>query len=659
VTAITTAGLLAGLFGSAFVPVARAAAISGVLPATDDGDAVAKAGFLTSSAGYDGTLTDGAGVIQYYAVKSKVITFKYLYGTSAEAAAEIPTNSTTVTWTLTAGTITSISGTGTAITNVIVAPDGKSATMLTDASSSAAELGAVGVNVTAPSSGTMKMTISGFTNSGAAGASAAFSSSVTLTIVAAAKTATPVSVGSNSTLVASNIDESAALAWSDDHNTTDGYAVLTAKNEYNVAITTPTTKLVEVSSSDATKVNVHVATGAAGTVAYASSSGTSVALLDASAQVKVGIYPEQDASGTVTLTFKVAGTVVATRSYTVRGPVATITPTRTIQYVAAGGALSSGTALNNAFTLVAKDAAGTTVAHGAYAYTLDGADTNKVSATTATTTVPAYGQFTSGLCATADAGTTKSIVATSSYTSKAAATVTVSSVAWTITCTGAAGIVTKIAFDKAAYLPSSTVYVEATATDSGGRPLGYGGGIIESGLDKSGTNGAVAETDDEFSIVKQGTLTLADVNTTTATVSEGIIFTDWVNGVASWSATSHSAVGDFGLVLTIVDNDPVTAGDQEKVFSPVATVSNILSSVVDGTLVAGPKKLKATATFGAAAANKKIAFTLENTRTGVVKTYYRKANASGVATFTLSFRGTFDVTAAYGDYMTDTATLKK
>jgi hypothetical protein len=646
VTAITTAGLLAGLFGSAFVPVARAAAISGVLPATDDGDAVAKVGFLTSSAGYDGTLTDGAGVIQYYAVKSKVITFKYLWGTTASAAAEIPASSTTFTWTLTAGTITSITGTAN-ITNVIVAPDGKSATMLTDADATAAELAAVAVNVTAPSSGTMKMTLSGTT-------SAAFSSSVTLTIVAAAKTATPVSVGSNSTLVATNIDESAALAWSDDHNATDGSAVLTAKNEYNVAITTPTTKLVEVSSSDATKVNVHVATGSGGTVAYASSSGTSVALLDASAQVKVGIYPEQDASGTVTLTFKVAGTVVATRSYTVRGPVATITPTRTIQYVAAAGVLSSGTALDNAFTLVAKDAAGTTVAHGAYAYTLDGADTNKVSATSATTTVPAYGQFTSGLCATADAGTSKSIVAKSSYTNKDAATVTVSSVGWTITCTGAAGILTNIAFDKAAYLPSSTVYVEATATDSGGRPLGYGGALIESGLEAAGSS-----TADEFSIVKQGTLTFADVDAVAGSVQEGIKFTGWVNGEASWAATSHSAVGDFGLVLTIVDNDPVTAGDQEKVFSPVATVSNILSSVVDGTLVAGPKKLKATATFGAAAANKKIAFTLENTRTGVVKTYYRKANASGVATFTLSFRGTFDVTAAYGDYMTDTATLKK
>jgi hypothetical protein len=658
VTAVTTAGLLAGLFGSAFVPAAYATNVSGVLPVTTLLAETAKAGFLTSSAGYDGTAQDGASVDQYYAVASKVITFKYVYGTTAEQAAEVPTSGTTVTWTLTAGTITSITGTAD-LTNVIVAPDGKSATMLTDSDAEAAELGAVGVNVTAPSSGTMKMTISGFTNSGTSGASAAFSSSVTMTIVAAAKTATPVSVGSNSTLVATNIDESAALAWSDDHNTTDGSALLTAKNEYNVAISSPTTKLVEVSSSDATKVNVHVATGSGGTVAYASSSGTSVALLDSSAQVKVGIYPERDASGTVTLTFKVAGTVVATRSYTVRGPVATITPTRTIQYVAAGGALSSGTALNNAFTLVAKDAAGTTVAHSAYSYTLGGADTNKVSATTATTTVPAYGQFTSGLCATADAGTTKSIVAKSSYTNAALATVTVSSAAWTIICTGAAGIVTNIAFDKAAYLPSSTVYIEATATDSGGRPLGYGGGIIESGLDKSGSNGGTAETTDEFSIVKQGTLTLADVNTTTLTVSEGIIFTDWVNGVASWSATSHSAVGDFGLVLTIVDNDPVTAGDQEKVFSPVATVSNILSSVVDGTLVAGPKKLKATATFGAAAANKKIAFTLENTRTGVVKTYYRKSNASGVASFTLRFRGSFEVTAAYGDFMTDTVTLKK
>jgi hypothetical protein len=50
--------------------------------------------------------------------------------------------------------------------------------------------------------------------------------------------------------------------------------------------------------------------------------------------------------------------------------------------------------------------------------------------------------------------------------------------------------------------------------------------------------------------------------------------------------------------------------------------------------------------------------TFENAN-GVVKTYYRKANASGVATFTLRFKGTFEVTASYGDAITDTVTLKK
>jgi hypothetical protein len=42
-----------------------------------------------------------------------------------------------------------------------------------------------------------------------------------------------------------------------------------------------------------------------------------------------------------------------------------------------------------------------------------------------------------------------------------------------------------------------------------------------------------------------------------------------------------------------------------------------------------------------------------------VKTYYRKANASGVATFTLRFKGTYEVTAAFGDEITDTVTLRK
>jgi len=191
VTAVTTAGLLAGLFGSAFVPAVRAADVANVLPVTDVTAAAGKAGFGSTTAtspGYDGSSVDGANVTQYYAVASKVIQFQYVYGTTAEAAAEIPASSGTVTYTLTAGTIKSITGTA-AYTNVVIASDLKSVTMLSDASATAAELAAVKVNVTAPASGTMKMTIA-FTDS----AAAAFSSNVTLNIVAAATAGTVTSI---------------------------------------------------------------------------------------------------------------------------------------------------------------------------------------------------------------------------------------------------------------------------------------------------------------------------------------------------------------------------------------------------------------------------------------------------------------------------------
>jgi len=652
VTAVTTAGLLAGLFGSAFVPAARAAAVANLLPAVETNATTAGvAGFSTlaaNSPGYDGTATDGASVKQYYAVAGKVIQFQYVHGTDADDAAEKPANSSTVTFTLTAGTIKSITGT-TDYTNVVIAPDLKSVTMLSDSNALAAELAAVKINVTAPASGTMKMTI-GFTNQ--AGTPAVISTSVTMTIVAAATAGTVTSISEYSLMTVANITQNATtLQWSDDHGVTDGVATFEAKNGYDTKVSSPTTKLLTVASSDPSKVNVHVTAGN-GTPAYANAIGTSVAPLHTDATAKIGVYPEEGASGSVTLTFTVGGVVVATKTYTILGPIASLTPTRTIQYIAEGGELTSGTSTSNAFTLVAKDAAGTQVAYTGASLTwkVDGAASNKVSSTNLTAALPGYGQFAAGLCPSASAGTTKSIVATGSWTDSLGTVTSVSSAAWTITCTGTSGIITKIAFDKAVYLPSSAVKVVATATDSGGRPLGYGAALIDGSV--------TAQAGDEFSITKQGTLTLADADGGGGS-AEGIDFTGWINGSAEWAGVSHSATGDFGLVIAIADNDGGAAGTKAESFTLVSTVSNILSSAVDGTLVAGAKKLKATATFGASAADKKIAFTLENTRTGVVKTYYRKANASGVASFTLRFRGSYEVTAAYGDYMTETVTLKK
>jgi hypothetical protein len=378
------------------------------------------------------------------------------------------------------------------------------------------------------------------------------------------------------------------------------------------------------------------ATNVAGTPSCDDAAATATASSDASG-VDVIVCPVLDAAGTTTLTFKSDGVVILTKTYTVIGPVASITPVALITHVAVGGSLT-GTSTVNLATVTAKDAAGTAVTIASYTYYVDGFESATV-VDDAGSGASAYVGFTSSLCATA--GTTKSIVAKSTYVNADEEDVTVSSAAWTITCTGASGIITKIAFDKASYLPSSAVKVVATATDTSGRPLGYGAGSIDS------TSGAA-----ELTVTKQGTITLAGS-------PEVIAFATWINGSAESAATSHSATGDFGLVIAVADNDGGATGTKAESFTAVATVSNILASAVDGSLAVGPKKLKATATFGLAAAGKKIAFTLENASTGAVKTYYRKANASGVATFTLSFRGTFEVTAAWGDYMTDSLTLKK
>jgi hypothetical protein len=84
----------------------------------------------------------------------------------------------------------------------------------------------------------------------------------------------------------------------------------------------------------------------------------------------------------------------------------------------------------------------------------------------------------------------------------------------------------------------------------------------------------------------------------------------------------------------------------------------VVSDSFANTLAAGPKKLVATANFGPAAARRKVAFVLEST-SGVTKTFYRRANASGVATYSLVPRGTWTVYATYGDEITETVTLKK
>jgi hypothetical protein len=110
--------------------------------------------------------------------------------------------------------------------------------------------------------------------------------------------------------------------------------------------------------------------------------------------------------------------------------------------------------------------------------------------------------------------------------------------------------------------------------------------------------------------------------------------------------------GTFTMTVAIAE------WDASAPLADVTYTASIKIGTSANSIEAGPKKKVATANFGATAAGGRIAFTIENTA-GTTRTYYRKANASGVATFTLRKRGTFEVTAVFGDSITDTVTLKK
>jgi hypothetical protein len=134
-------------------------------------------------------------------------------------------------------------------------------------------------------------------------------------------------------------------------------------------------------------------------------------------------------------------------------------------------------------------------------------------------------------------------------------------------------------------------------------------------------------------------------------------------GEVAPSGSKVFADGEFKVVFTVSTTigtytSTMYVKDAKTDKTVESTTVRVGTASLDGTLSVGPKKRTATADFGAAAAGKKIAFILENA-SGVTKTYYRKANASGVASYTLALRGTWTVYASYADDITDTGTLRK
>lgn len=420
-------------------------------------------------------------------------------------------------------------------------------------------------------------------------------------------------------------------------NAANGTLSLTLRDDNGVAVTGATVAMATSGKCYGALAGTFTATTDYAAATSTSSTVSSVAVTSDADGVFGAAIKSSDTTagnGTCTVTFYANSLSIGTITVRVIGAASSIVLTN-------GGAthLAAGAASEvNTITSVVKDAAG---------FALTAPTDASVSWTLGTGSVGAIGDvveadndgkysLASTACDTADKGKTYSVYAT-------IGTVNSNTISVTCTSAGTTAKITNVALAAQTVSPGQALKINFTVVDDGARSMGYGAAIDLVGSGHTATStlvpGAIATG-------TNSALTLADVAAIT------------VVGTFTQSITASNMPGSYAVIIAIADADLSTTGNQAAEYSLSYTVTNAAAGGADATLAAGPKKLKATATFGASAANKKVAFTLENAN-GVVKTYYRKANASGVATFTLRFKGTFEVTASYGDAITDTVTLKK
>jgi hypothetical protein len=247
------------------------------------------------------------------------------------------------------------------------------------------------------------------------------------------------------------------------------------------------------------------------------------------------------------------------------------------------------------------------------------------------------------VCNGADSGDVHGI--RGSYVNEADDTVTEE---WTVVCTDNEGIITKIAGEATSAAPGAEVDVLYTITDSEGRACGYGCQVTSEADITVTLQPATGEAASELRASDGTALVAGDFD-------DAVVELTIVDGSGAVTVEMPTTAGNYAFVIDYAD---IGDGVKEGSWTVRFTVTNVAAAPTSQNLTAGKKKLTATADFGYSAAGAKVAFTLERSN-GTVKTYYRKANADGVATFTLRFRGTYEVTASFGDYITDTVILKK
>jgi len=721
VTAITTAGLLAGLFGSAFVPAARGAAnaiedtASNALNCegtyVDFQSAIASAankcyvqagkafsvslsttGVIAGTLSFDGDSTGGS------AGDAIVLAANTSYSIAASVSDAIT------------GWVTpSVAGAVT-LANLSISNDDKTAGIGTGAkrqlfASASAKTNAevktglglvTKLALTAPAAGasytltfksltgTTSTTLHTMTVNGVAFADLGSGKPTAYTANAALQTTTRVlsdDVAANgataingTSSVNSSVDYiSAAYNGASAAGTAGEYAVTyVIEDAYGVAVKSDDKQYqATVSPSDCGTIGVgaDIATAVAAladvsSVAVGAADGTLVVVVD---------HPgaAYGCKAAVTLTHLSTGKVIDTWSLGFLGETDSLTLTGP-SHVAAG--LLTDEDMEDQLVVVAKDSNGITIPGTFADHTFTALDADSVALTITPTDTPdadvlgvggtvgnaeeggtadnnKYGFLATGLCPAGSEGKVRTIYVEGE--TRAVALTKAKSNTISVTCTGKLAYVSAIAFGKTSYYPSESATVTFTMKDSAGRTAGVGSYMANTGfaIANSPATGGSATTEPATIIDSLD----ANDNAGADDGEKGILVQ--TAGIYEWSYTMGTAAGVAGFLFDIVDNDGVTALNQQGLFTVKTVVSAAFAAVSDAAITAGAKKKVATATFGAAA-GKKVAFVLENA-SGVTKTYYRKANASGVAKYTIALRGTWTVYATFGDEITDTVTLRK
>ena len=360
--------------------------------------------------------------------------------------------------------------------------------------------------------------------------------------------------------------------------------------------------------------------------------------------------------GTITITHGVSGTIGTIYVWAI-GDVTSVT--LSILDGRSGNIAAGNTALADYMGINAKDATGNriTVAAAGTGYTLTTGTADLAAGATANEL-----GLTAASCA-AGAASGSTVAAQVTHTATAVVSNSV-----TLTCTTAGVRVTGVELQDAAgnvvtsgQRVALTLY--ANFVDASNRSVGDGGAVIDlvhaTGIPVMGAaNDAGDYAYSPIEVADTGAartgaaaVTVFTAADTAASYGQVALGTFTPSSNYFGKNTVRVAITSVDLTLTIAATASFTASYTTADFASGG------SSVTVG-IVAGQKLKTATITLSAAA-GKLVTVTIEKVSTGRTFTYYRKANASGVAKFTIRRAGTWEVFASYGDDVTETVTLKK